>query len=184
MKKIVKLFLLPVSSIFLLAACMNEPVRYPEAEEYSSAEYQKAPETFISTMRLHDAMPALTFVRTVGDAVFAYDETQYYGFPNPLEVSIDIKDYEGHVIQFISGLTQNNLFQHNDIMFADYNFDGYLDMSLLRWQDSAGGILENRYFLLWDAGVSQFVLNEQLMDIYHAGIYANQDTKQIVKSAL
>ncbi|MCL2375845.1 MAG: hypothetical protein FWC76_00475 [Defluviitaleaceae bacterium] len=136
--------------------------------------------TFTTTARIHENMPEFTFFRILGDGYDGWPDD----IPEPVDVTIRIEDEDGNVIQVISGLTQSNqwdVIEHNEISFDDYNFDGYLDMRLMRWQDGAGGLLAKEYFWLWDATASQFVLNEQLVEIGHAaGLTANQDTRQIM----
>jgi hypothetical protein len=137
------------------------------------------PTIFTSTVRIHDDMPEFTVRRIVGDFV---PEPSWDDIPHPREVSIIIEDGEGHVIQTITGLTQSDFhIRHNEIELTDLNFDGYLDMRLERHQDGAGGLLTYEYFWLWDVEASQFVLNEQLVEIGHAAnTTVNPDTRQIV----
>jgi hypothetical protein len=144
-------------------------------EEITTQEHQDFPVTFTTTMRIHDDMPEFTFHRIVGDLLLEpCDE-----IPFPREVNILITDEEGSIIQSISGLTQSHPYMDRDIEFADFNFDGYLDMRLQRWQHGAGGRLSIEYFWLWDAEKSQFIMNEQLVEIDASGLFADQDTRQI-----
>ena len=110
--------------------------------------------TFITITRIHEDVPEFTFIRTISNYY-----TNYYAFPMAAEVSIKIKDGDGNVIQAITGLTQSIQGGNTrDITFDDYNFDGFLDMRLTRWQDGAGGLLLNEYFWLWDNYSFQLVL--------------------------
>jgi len=149
---------------------------------YNPAEYidDELPLIFTSTMRIHPDMPEFTFHRIVEDYL---PESFEIWIPAPREVSIIIEDEDGNIVQEITGLTQSNDWDrvfHANISFDDYNFDEYLDMRLLRWQDGAGGLLANEYFWLWDAYAGQFVMNEQLMEIgVAADMRANQETQQI-----
>jgi hypothetical protein len=127
-------------------------------------------------MRIHESLPEFTFRRIVGELLPNYGE-----IPSPREVRIVIEDEEGNVIQTISDLTQSDFsIQHREIEFDDFNFDGYLDMRLERWQDNAGGLLITDYFWLWNTKKSQFVLNEQLVEIEAADIAIDSDNQQIV----
>ena len=142
-------------------------------------------ETFETTMRLHEDMPEFTFIRIIEDTV----PEPCYEIPQPMNVSILIMDERGNnergnIIQSITGLTQSNVYggihyEDYDIAFEDFNFDGYLDMRLLRFQDGAGGRIVIEYIWLWDRETSQFILNQQLMDIENAGLHANQETQQL-----
>jgi len=135
----------------------------------------------IRTVRLNENMPEFTVILRARDYIFDYNEPQYHSFPSPREVCITVKDDRGDIIQYIPGLTISGHFIPTHPSFSDYNFDGYLDMGLTRWQDGAGGLLAQEYFWLWDSEASQFVMNEQLMEISHAAsFYADQEHRQIV----
>lgn len=50
------------------------------------------------------------------------------------------------------------------LSFADWNFDGYLDIDL--WSYRGGSMLnEPHYYWLWDNNMGQFVMNAELMEI-------------------
>ena len=144
---------------------------------YMPAEYREYQSEYIftTTMRIHEDMPVFTFHRIVGD----YAPEPWHEIPQPREVSIIVKDENGAIIQVISDLTQSSRYGTQGIAFDDFNFDGYLDMRLLRFQDGAGGRLVTEYIWLWDRSASQFALNRQLMDIENAGLSANQYTRRI-----
>jgi len=180
-------------AVMLLASCGSQPDYDPEANVYEyearAIEYavpeaeceawtvddvaqDECPQAeppehliFTTTMRIHENMPEFTFHRIVGD----YAEHPWYEIPFPREVTIIIEDEDGNLIQEITGLTQSGMRLENKITFDDYNFDGYLDMHLRRWQDGAGGLLAYPYYWLWNPKVSQFVLHEQLIEIGTAG---------------
>ena len=136
------------------------------------------PISFVTTQRINPNMPEFTFHRILG----AYIPDPWLDIPSPREVSIIIKDEHGNVIQSILDLIQN--YRHatlsfGEIEFADFNFDGYLDMRLTRWHDGGESSRMIDYVWLWDIQNSQFVLNDQLTRLDTAGITANQDTRQI-----
>jgi len=133
-------------------------------------------ETFFR-IRIHENMPEFEFVRRIGRLI---DNDIEQSLPEPREISITIYDDMGNIIQHISGLSQSDSHILSGIEFDDLNFDGYLDMRLMRWQDGAGGLLANEYFWLWDNSISQFVLNEQLMEIEYAKLTTCHETSQIV----
>jgi hypothetical protein len=155
------------------------PSEIPAPTETIPAD-DKSPEgdplTFTTTMRIHESLPEFTFHRIVGDFVL---ETRDVDIPQPREVTIIIEDEEGNIIQTISDLTENHYDIDVGIEFADFNFDGYLDMRLVRWSDSGESLRQVDYIWLWDTDEFQFVLNEQLMEIDSAGITANKNTLQI-----
>jgi len=153
-----------------------------QANEEADCEYipHDEPISFVTTKRLNPNMPVFTFIRIIGEYL---DDHVIYDIPSAVEVTIVIEDDEGNLIQVISGLSQSSIdysFENYCLKFDDYNFDGYLDMRLLRWQEGAGRLFATEYFWLWDTEISQFVLCEQLVDIGHAsGTRANHDTQQI-----
>jgi len=130
-----------------------------------------------TTIRINEDMPEFTFHRFVGEP----SAQMQYEIPDPREVGIVIVDEHGAIIQIITGLTQSDWFnlERVDIEFVDLNFDGYLDMRLFRWQVGAGGLLAHEYFWLWDVEQAQFVLNEQMMDIYFSFLDVNAQTQQL-----
>jgi len=133
-------------------------------------------ETFIRK-RIHEDMPEFFFTRNIGWFIDDYNESP---FPEPREVSITISDDMGNIIQHIPDLSQSYRFMQSGIVFEDFNFDGYLDIRLKRWQDGAGGLLTSEYIWLWDNSSGQFVLNEQLMAIEYAELSICHETQQIV----
>ena len=174
-----KIFLgLVLLAALTLTACSrrgeSEHEVYPEIPSDPVCDYS----IFTTTMRIHDNLPYFTLHRILGD----YLPEPHYNIPMPVEVTIIIENEAGEVIQTIYGLTQSNQWgsiAYQEITFADYNFDGYMDMRLHRWQDGAGGLLSHDYFWLWDSEQFQFVLNQQLTEMYAAQLTANQETKQI-----
>ena len=128
----------------------------------------------VITIRIHPDMPEFTVTRIVGNAIA--DDS--YLFPEPVDVRIIIADENEVVIQEINNLTQSRRSSSGGLSFADYNFDGYLDMRLMRWQDSAGGLLAQEYFWLWDVSTMQFVLHEQLMEIGHSAWLGADEERQ------
>jgi len=140
---------------------------------------------FTTTMRIHEDMPIFTFHRIIGEYIEDMQHEAWYEIPHPRKVTIIIEDEDGSTIQTIYGLTQTNsaahgLIEHRELVFEDFTFNGFLDMRLLRHQDSAGGLLATEYFWLWDDVQYQFVLNEQLIELgYAAGLQVNQENRQI-----
>jgi len=132
---------------------------------------------FVTTQRINPNMPEFTFTRIVGDHS---DVHWVYDIPSPVDITIIIKDENGDIIQVISDLSQNARTSiDREIIFADFNFDGYMDMRLVRWHDGGVSSREIDYIWLWDTNELQFVLCEQLVSLDVAGIAANQETHQI-----
>ena len=157
---------------------INEPYLKLEPEEYYDRAYEFCNyPAYVTTKRIGESLPYFTFTRILGDYL---DDSLIYQFPLPVEVTIVIKDDEGTVVQVISGLSQSRSFIDSNITFDDYNFDGYLDMRLLRWQEGAFQLNTTNYFWLWDIEKSQFIINEQLTKIMgFTEINTNQETRQI-----
>jgi len=164
-----------------------EDDEYPEhATEELPPEPRESPEPIIcvTTMRLNENMPEFAFRRMVGNYVLEDSRWDDWGHR---EVRIVIEDVSGNFIQEINGIVQGqgNWFSGLESesfqpQFADFNFDGYLDMYLARNIDPGNAMFIDRYFWLWDAVQDQFVLNEQLP--YMTGVqrvFANQETRQI-----
>ena len=200
MKNKLKLFFV-LTAVLFVAACNNDSTHSAgssaeyETEEVVTAELETDDETaiesesnftdadfyeeFITTIRIHPDMPEFTVTRIVGEYM-SYETSEDGLFPEPRDVRIIISDENGVIIQEINNLTQSNRSVSGGLSFDDYNFDGYLDMRLLRWQDSAGGLLAQEYFWLWDASSMQFVIHEQLTAIGHAAwLGADQESRRI-----
>ena len=141
---------------------------------YRNAEVEVVQE-FATTVQIHQDIRPLTFYRRIMYPVHHIDE-----FPEPTAVEVVIKNEIGIIFQVIQNLTQSAQFLNSELSFSDYNFDGYLDMRLMRWQENDGKLITNEYFWLWDNMLYKFVLNEQLMEIGRATrLYVNQETSQI-----
>ncbi|MCL2187210.1 MAG: hypothetical protein FWC16_02950 [Defluviitaleaceae bacterium] len=168
--------LLALSLLLLLTACSCASI-YNEESLYKEPFYQASiltptptPEptpdpwhnyqTFTTPVQIHPTMPVFTVTHILGD----YVEQGYYSFPQPRAVTLIICDENGEPFQIIENLAQSALLIgfEGTLSFDDYNFDGYLDMRLHRWQDGVGGLLAFEYFWLWDASLGQFVLHHQL----------------------
>ena len=184
----------PEAEEYLLAAdtvyptqYIAEDIEYPEpATEEPPPEPRESPEPIscVTTMRLNENMPEFTFRRIVGD--YTLEDARWDDWGHR-EVRIVIEDDAGNLIQEVAGIVQGqgNWFSGLESesfqpQFADFNFDGYLDMYLARHIDPGNAGFVDRYYWLWDAAQGQFILNEQLPWITGVqGVYANQETRQI-----
>jgi hypothetical protein len=109
-------------------------------------------ETITSTTQIHESLPMFTFTQNF-DGVYS---------------SIVITDEHDNLIQEIHGIyiDLSPVFDNPIVQFDDYNFDGFLDMKILR--DASGGLgfpWTSYYFWIWDSEISQFVINERLDEI-------------------
>jgi|GEM_PF-1943291 len=149
-------------------------------------EWQPEEAIFRTTQRIHPAMPEFTFYRTVGERVRGW----YYVFAGQY-VTLAVKDENGNLIQEIGGLTQGGHHTQDvairegtfGIRFADFNFDGYLDMQIFRAINpgTAGGAWAS--YWLWNAETAQFEENTQLNEIHNmTNLSVNEETRQIENS--
>jgi hypothetical protein len=122
---------------------------------------------FTVTQSVHDDIPQFTF-RLLGRWV--------EGWSNDIQGMADNIDANIHVLQVID--SDGRIIQEFDrlntippryepsfgLHFADYNFDGFLDIALYMFK---GGTLRNEPHLywLWDNSLKQFVENEELREI-------------------
>jgi hypothetical protein len=142
---------------------------------------------FRTTQRVHVDMPEFTFYRIVGDHLSGESDYEFAGIER--YATIIIKDENGNLIQKIDGIAQGghsswSLAVDDDtfgIRFADFNFDGYLDM----WvhtainPGSAGGAWA-RYWL-WNAETGQFEENAQLSAIHNMSyLSVDEDSQQVL----
>ncbi|MCL2223648.1 MAG: hypothetical protein FWB96_01630 [Defluviitaleaceae bacterium] len=161
--------------------------RFTEKNEILT-EWQPEEVIFRTTQRVHPDMPEFAFYRTVGRPLGVESEYVYAGIER--YTTITVKDENGNVIQkigeFMQGGHQIALPIREDtfgVQFADFNFDGYLDM----WahtainHGSAGGAWA-RYWL-WNPATTQFEENAQLNEIHNmTNLSVNEATQQIENS--
>jgi hypothetical protein len=113
-------------------------------------------------VRLHEDMPEFTFQRIFGE--YSHDNDTY----TERAVTIIVSDENGNIIQEIDGITQG-VFRHLSVSpvfrlyrleleFADYNFDGYLDMRLPVYEGAP-----QYHYWLWNNEINQFIYNECLL---------------------
>jgi rhodanese-related sulfurtransferase len=129
------------------------------------------PIDYLVQQRIHSEMPEFEF-RIQGENTKVYslnhDQSKYYiAYETNRIGTINIKDDRGAAIQEIVDLeTETPNIEGNDYGFslADWNFDGYLDMSL--WQYPGGSMGNNpTYFWLWDQEQGEFIENTKLQEM-------------------
>ena len=159
--------------------------RLTEKNEILTA-WQPDESIFRTTQRVHPALSEFAFYRVIGERI---SDNSLYNFAGiERYAAIIIEDENGNRIQEIGGIAQgghsssslavdDNTF---GIRFADFNFDGYLDM----WvhyainHGSAGGAWA-RYWL-WNAETTQFEENAQLRQIHNMSyLSVDADARQI-----
>ena len=141
------------------AECVHS--RNLESDGTSSARRLGSIIDFTMEQSINDKMPPFTF-RLLGKWVEAWNDKELNANINVIQ----IKDNKGRIVQDINGLDAlPPLFAESfGLHFADYNFDGYLDMALYMYE---GGTMRNEphMYWLWDNTVKQFVYNAELSEI-------------------
>ena len=109
------------------------------------------------------------------------------GFVRTKVTGITIKKADGALVQHITDLDVDNEHAGSDnrygLDFMDWNFDGYLDMSLVKYMGGTSGNMPG-YYWLWNPSLGQFVMNNQLADMASsAGINKDDSTETILSFA-
>lgn len=137
---------------------------------------------FTMTQRIHDEVPSFT-IRLLGRWIEGWSsETQdeVEGLDANIHV-LQVIDSDGRVIQEFDRL--NTIPPRYEpsfgLDFADYNFDGYLDMALYQFE---GGSMRNEphIYWLWDNELKRFVENEELGEVSnYSSISINSEKKRL-----
>ena len=130
---------------------------------------------FSVKQRIHPDMPEFTF-RLQG-VKGSFEETEIK--------SLTIYNKSGEVLQTFAGLetstpaTKDGLYAPYGFSFCDWNFDGYLDISL--WIAQGGTLMNSpHYFWLWNTQAGKFIMNEQLYELsWNSSLSANPENNQI-----
>ena len=162
----------PGQTVFNYIGALPEAVTYPFS--------------FTTTQMISTEGPELIFtIQGYANRTYRcnFDKTRFWPYYNYSIHAISIEDTDGSPLQEITGLNaQHHVASEANmygLFFDDFNFDGYLDMSLWAYP---GGTMRNApsYFWLWDRNGGLFVQNECLMNIsWSASVYANHGTRQI-----
>ena len=112
------------------------------------------------------------------ERVCAYASGFLYGFSDML--SIYITDYDGNFIQHIEGIPFIPWMGSLHISFEDFNFDGFLDMTII---EHAGGVRGGapHHIWIWNNDMSKFIFSDELSEISRGrNLEINVGTKQVM----
>jgi len=116
---------------------------------------------------IHDEMPPFTF-RLLGRFIEGWSSdvsSRVTGIQPNIHI-VQVVDMNGNIIQELDNLNAFPPLYADSfgLHFADYNFDGFLDIALFVHE---GGSLRNspHYYWLWDDAIGQFVYNHDLSRI-------------------
>ena len=128
------------------------------------------PFSFVTEQSIHENLGSFTFILDgyyISEYMENYRKKRWVLFMIYSSIhTISIKNPDGTMLQVIDNLETMNEHGREDnkfvLTFEDWNFDGYLDMSLMKY---VGGTSGNRpaYYWLWEPGIEQFVQNDDLM---------------------
>jgi len=94
-------------------------------------------------------------------------------------LDIHITDYDGNYIQQIESIPFTPWALALYLSFEDFNFDGFLDMTIM---ETAGGVRGGapHYIWLWNDDTNEFTFNEELSELsFGRNIEVNMDTRQV-----
>jgi len=123
------------------------------------------------TRQINESMPYFTFYHTTKNRRWE-GISDYWGDDF---ISITITDENGNIIQQIDEINVHLMVRNTVVQFDDFNFDGYLDMRLLQFNNGVSLSWNEHYHWLWDTEISQFVLSERLMEIANHAIINDID---------
>jgi len=112
------------------------------------------------------------------------NKTGSLGYDEIIEISkLTVLHKNGRVKQEFPGLNTITTIGENDmygLSFDDWNFDGYLDISLFKYP---GGTMMNRphYYWLWDITAGEFVENTELQELSeYSFLEADYENNQVI----
>jgi len=95
-------------------------------------------------------------------------------------LNICITDYDGNIIQLIEGISVIPWRERLHISFEDFDFDGFLDMTIMK---HAGGVRGGapHYIWLWNEEMNMFIFTEELSELSHGrNLEVNTETRQVM----
>jgi len=112
------------------------------------------------------------------------DKSRYYKSDCVSISTLTINNRDSRVSQAFFDLNTENSYASEDDMyglsFDDWNFDGYLDVSLLR---SPGGTMKNKptYYWLWDNSAQEYIANDELNELsLESTVMAASELRQVI----
>ncbi len=141
---------------------------------------------FVTTQKISEQLPEFTFRLTGSNTkaceLFDNKTKYYFDFKRTQIDNITITDNTGAIIQTINGLDTNNPASEKlmyGLSFDDWNFDGFIDISL--WKYPGGTSLNSpHYYWLWDNNAGLFAENAELIEISNYSLLGiNLEEKQL-----
>lgn len=160
----------------------DETHQFVYSWELSEAVTEENLINFTVTQSIHDEVPPLTF-RLLGRWIEGWSsDTQ--DIADNLDANIHILqviDSDGEIVQEFDRLDTIPPCSESPfgLHFADYNFDGYLDIALYVCE---GGAMRNEphIYWLWDNNLKQFEENEELSEIsFSSSISINTEENRL-----
>jgi len=118
-----------------------------------------------------------------GERVYVCEYVSEDGFfdENSDILNIRITDYDGNIIQWIESIPLIIPWMgYLHISFEDFNFDGFLDMTIIK---HAGGVRGGapHHIWLWNDDMNEFTFNEELSELSHGrNLEVNTETRQVM----
>ncbi|MDR0915746.1 MAG: hypothetical protein LBN02_00945, partial [Oscillospiraceae bacterium] len=149
------------------------------SDEHEYTPYPRDGVTYTQMYRrqIKENIPEFTF-----EVVYTVTESDVYS-PS-FNTVISVFGADGLLLQKFSDLEQYNYYSYSypELRFDDWNFDGYLDLSIFR---ASGGSMRNEpcYYRLWDSAAGRFVENgilEELSDT--SNLYVDKERGMVASS--
>lgn len=128
------------------------------------------PIDFTITKKINEQLPEFTFIiKGVNEKSYwlNYWKTKYYvgGIHHDINhvTNIIINNDNGYYQEIKLDILIHNFYEKYGFSFNDWNFDGYLDISIPR--ELYGGDASRSFYWLWDEKEGQFARNSELEEI-------------------
>jgi hypothetical protein len=113
-----------------------------------------------------------------GERIYVCDDG-FFGEDTDI-LAIRITDYDGNFIQQIEGISLVQYSGSLHISFEDFNFDGFLDMTIMKYPGGVRGGAPHHIWL-WNDEINEFIFNEELSEISHGrNLEINTETRQVM----
>ena len=183
-KKICKIFLLMVVMLLMSSCLTVETQSIPPDVPLDKTGYHEDEAGIMGAEYDHEEEKLLAVVHhSISDNMDEFIFEFHYRMrvlnehnPNvasPVIYTVNISNQNGEIIQTLY-LGYRNAQLGGDY-FIDANFDGFLDLKLVRPEAQSNplrwGIGWRHYYFLWNDEIEQFVLNEQLIELEEYGFW-------------